>query len=204
MVVPLENTRVAPPPRKNEEVRSREHLTPDEIDRLLEAAAARGRNGDRDRTMILLAFRHGLRCAELVGLRWDQVDLKGKLLHVRRVKRGTPSTHPLRRDELAAINRLDGDRVGPLFRSELGGAISKDRFAEIVAQAGVAAGLGFTVHAHMLRHACGYYLANAGHDTRRIQAWLGHVNIQHTVHYTELAATKFADFFNEDGEDDRG
>ncbi len=57
------------------------------------------------------------------------------------------------------------------------------------------AGFDFTVHVHMLRHACGYALANAGHDTRAIQDWLGYRSIQHTVRYTELASTRFKDFW---------
>ena len=56
-------------------------------------------------------------------------------------------------------------------------------------------GLPFPVHTHMLRHGCGYALANAGHDTRAIQAWLGHANILHTVRYTELGPQRFASFW---------
>jgi hypothetical protein len=65
----------------------------------------------------------------------------------------------------------------------------------MVERAGTAAKLGFKAHPHMLRHACGYKLANDGHDTRALQAYLGHRNIQHTVRYTELTPTRFNDFF---------
>ncbi|HSF29903.1 MAG TPA: tyrosine-type recombinase/integrase [Candidatus Tectomicrobia bacterium] len=84
------------PPRKlpNGRRRSREYLTPAEVDRLQEAAKRLGRHGHPDATMILLACRHGLRVSELIALRWDQVDLASGLLHVRRRKQGTPSTHP--------------------------------------------------------------------------------------------------------------
>ena len=86
-----------PPPKvPNADRRSREHLTPAEIDRLIAAARRLGRHGDRDAAMILLAYRHGLRVSELVGLRREQVDLRQGLLHVRRRKNGLPSTHPLR------------------------------------------------------------------------------------------------------------
>jgi integrase len=95
LVAPTEVNRTVPPKRrKNVELRTREHLTPDEVEELIEAAKG-NRYGHRDATMILLAFRHGLRAAEVCDLRWDQVDLKGGVLHVRRVKNGTRSTHPV-------------------------------------------------------------------------------------------------------------
>jgi type 1 fimbriae regulatory protein FimB/type 1 fimbriae regulatory protein FimE len=75
--------------------------------------------------------------------------------------------------------------------SERGGPLTENAVGKLVARAGEAAGLELEVHPHMLRHACGYYLANKGTDTRAIQAYLGHRNIQHTVRYTELAADRF-------------
>src|SRR5271170_2827300 len=105
LVAPTEVLRtVAPTRRPNAELRTREHLTPGEVDTLMEAAKA-NRHGHRDATMILLAFRHGLRAAELCDLRWDQVEFNAAVLHVRRVKNGTGSTHPLRGDELRALRR---------------------------------------------------------------------------------------------------
>jgi site-specific recombinase XerD len=65
----------------------------------------------------------------------------------------------------------------------------------MIERAGAQAKLGFKAHPHMLRHACGYKLANDGHDTRALQAYLGHKNIQHTVRYTEWAPTRFKDFW---------
>ncbi len=199
MVVPTKRQ----PPRRglNSEVRSREHLTKTEVDRLRHAAGELGRHGHRDATMILIAYRHGFRPAELVALRWDQVDWEQRVLHVRRKKKGTPATQPLGRDELAALKKLDGDHSGIIFRSERDGPISTRGWHQIVSRAGVEAQLGFPVHPHMLRHGCGFYLANAGHDTRAIQAWLGHRNIQHTVRYTELAPDRFKRFWKEQGED---
>jgi integrase len=188
----------APPRRRpNSETRSREHLTQTEVKQLQLSAGLLGRNGHRDSTMVLVAYRHGFRPVELVSLRWDQVDWDQRVLHVRRKKRGTPGTHPIRRDELAALRKLGGDRIGHIFRTEGGGPLSTRGWGLIVARAGEAAKLGFPVHPHMLRHACGYYLANEGHDTRAIQAWLGHRNIQHTVRYTELAPDRFKDFWKE-------
>jgi integrase len=99
VVAPTEVLRTAPPKRaKNADLRAREHLTPGEVETLLEAARG-SRYGHRDATMILLTYRHGLRAAEVCDLRWDQVNFSGAVLHVRRVKNGTPSTHPIQGDE---------------------------------------------------------------------------------------------------------
>ena len=106
LVPPTEvNRTVVPTRRPNAELRTREHLTAAEVETLVEAAKA-NRHGHRDATMILVAFRHGLRAAELCDLRWDQVEFGAAVLHVRRVKNGTASTHPLRGDELRALRRL--------------------------------------------------------------------------------------------------
>jgi integrase len=147
--------------------------------------------------MVLVAYRHGLRVSELVDLRWDQVDFAAATLHVRRVKSGTPSTDPLRGDELRALRRLQREQSSSLFvfTSERGAPFSPAGFARLVERAGVAAKLGFPAHPHMLRHACGFALANKGHDTRALQAYLGHKNIQHTVRYTELAPGRFKNFW---------
>jgi type 1 fimbriae regulatory protein FimB/type 1 fimbriae regulatory protein FimE len=193
-----ENRTVSTPRRpKNAEVRTREYLTDAEVARLQESAKA-NRWGHRDATMILIAYRHGFRAAELVDLRWDQIDFDHATLAVRRVKKGSPSTHPLRGDELRALRRLarEQDPKSPfVFTSERGAPFTTAGFARIMERAGEAAGLGFKAHPHMLRHACGFALANRGHDTRALQAYLGHKNIQHTVRYTELAPDRFKDFW---------
>jgi type 1 fimbriae regulatory protein FimB/type 1 fimbriae regulatory protein FimE len=192
-----ENRTVTPRRRPNRDLRTREHLTEAEVERLIAAAKA-NRWGHRDATMVLIAYRHGLRAAELVDLRWDQIDFAAATLHVRRVKQGTPSTHPLRGDELRALRRLQREQEPKspfLFTSERGAPFTTAGFARMVDRAGAGARLGFKAHPHMLRHACGYALANRGHDTRAIQAYLGHRNIQHTVRYTELAPTRFKDFW---------
>jgi len=164
-------------------MRSREFLTVDEVDRLTEAAGKIGRHRHRDRTLVLIAFRHALRVAELVSLRWDQVDLKQGQLHVNRVKNGSPSTHPLRGPEIRALRRLQRDypETPYVFVTERKGPLTTAALRKLVARAGERAGLEFPVHPHMLRHACGFYLANEGHDTRAIQHYMGHKNIQHTV-----------------------
>ena len=191
------NRTVRPKRRPNADLRTREYLTEAEVERLMKAAG-RNRWGHRDATMVLVAYRHGLRASELVDLRWDQVEFRTASLHVRRVKQGTPSTHPVLGDELRALRRLqrDQDPKSPfVFTSERGAPFSTAGFARMVERAGREAKLPFKAHPHMLRHACGYALANKGHDTRALQAYLGHRNIQHTVRYTELSPTRFKDFW---------
>jgi integrase len=182
--------------RPNAELRTREYLTTAEVEVLIEAAKG-NRHGHRNATMILLAFRHGLRAAELVALEWVQVDFAVAVLHVRRVKKGTPATHPLRGDEMRALRKLQRESAPSpfVFTSERGASFATAGFAKLVERAGSAAGFAFKAHPHMLRHACGFALANAGHDTRALQAYLGHRNIQHTVRYTELAPDRFKDFW---------
>ena len=181
------------------DVRPREYLTEDEVRRLMQAARRVGRHGHRDATLILLSYRHGLRVSEAVALRWEQVDLSQGRLHVRRLKRGQPSVHPLRGPELRALRRLARDYCNSsyVFVSERGGPLSDSAVRKLVARAGERAGLPLTVHPHMLRHSTGYKLANDGHDTRAIQQYLGHRNIQHTVRYTELCASRFNAFWRD-------
>jgi integrase-like protein len=135
-----------------------------------------------------------------VDLRWDQVDFRTATLHVRRAKQGTPSTHPIVGDELRALRRLQREQEPKspfVFTSERGAPFTSAGFARMIERAGVEAKFGFKPHPHMLRHACGYALANRGHDTRALQAYLGHKNIQHTVRYTELSPTRFKNFWRE-------
>ena len=195
-----ENSAVSPPKRlPNKALRTREYLTEKEVDALIKASRSNGRNRHRDGTMLLLAYRHGLRVTELVRLRWDQIDLEQGLLFVARIKNGTPSNHPLRGTEIRALRRLRRDhRDSPyVFASERCGPLTASTVRKIVARAGKTAHLPFPVHPHMLRHACGYKLANDGHDTRAIQHYLGHRNIVHTVRYTELAPDRFRNFWSD-------
>ena len=163
------------------------------------AAARQNRYGHRDAAMILVSFRHGLRVSEAVDLRWEQVDFNRAVLHVRRSKGGSPSVHPLSGLEMRALRRLqrESDANPFVFVSERGAPFTTAGFARLVERAARFAGLDFKVHPHMLRHACGFALANAGHDTRALQAYLGHRNIQHTVRYTELAPERFKSFWRD-------
>ena len=189
------------PPRciPSSQKRPREYLTPNEVDELMAVARKRGRYGHRDATMILMAYRHGLRVSELCALRWDQVDLDQGLLHVRRIKQGMPSVHPLRGLELRALKRLKREsRSSPyLFITERGGPITAAGFRKLFSRISQGSSLSFSVHPHMLRHACGYKLVNDGQDVRSIQHYLGHKNIQHTVRYTELSPSCFLNFWDD-------
>jgi integrase len=195
LATPAAEKRTITPRRlPNGELRTREHLLPNEVCKLIEAAR-QNREGHRDATMILLAFRHGLRASEVSDLQWDQISLEEATLHVRRVKNGTPATHPITGDELRALRRLqrEQDPKSPfVFTSMRGSPFTVSGFRRMLERAALAAGLeSVKVHPHMLRHACGYALANRGVDTRTLQAYLGHRNIANTVKYTELSVTRF-------------
>ena len=182
----------------NAHYRTREYLTEREVERLMKAAGD-NRHGHRDSTMILLAFRHGLRASELCSLRWDQVDLVHARLHVSRAKNGIDTVHPLTGTELRALRRLQREQEPGryVFMSERSAPMSAVGFRRMMGRLGEAAKMPFPIHPHMLRHACGFKLANDGHDTRALQHYLGHKNIQHTVRYTELSPERFKDFWKD-------
>lgn len=186
-----EKRTVTPRRRPNAELRPREHLTKIEVDQLIKAAKG-NRNGARDSTMILIAFRHGLRASELCGLQWSDAELESGTLHLRRAKGGATGTHPLLGDELRALRGLKREASSPfIFVSERGAPFTVAGLQKLIQRAGIEAGMPFKVHPHMLRHACGYVLANKGTDTRTLQGYLGHRSIQSTVRYTELAPGRF-------------
>jgi integrase len=181
--------------------RPREYLTEREVDRLIDAARD-NRWGHRDATAILIAYRHGLRASELALLRWDDIDWQTGKMHVRRSKGGMTSVHPIGGRELRALRRLqretsDGARTVHIFVSERLAPLSVAGYQRMVARTGAAAGFPFLIHSHMLRHSCGYKLANDGHDTRAIQHYLGHRSIASTVRYTALAPDRFKGFWKD-------
>jgi len=126
----------------------------------------------------------------------SQIELAGRL-HVRRAKNGSPSFHAMQGDEIHALRRLQREQGASshVFMTGRDGPMTPKAFHALFGRIGERAKMPFPVHPHMLRHGCGYALANAGHDTRALQAWLGHKNIQHTVRYTELAPDRFKDFW---------
>jgi type 1 fimbriae regulatory protein FimB len=174
----------------------RKHLTGREVERLIEATRG-SRNESRDRCLLLLMFRHGLRVSEAVGMKLDQVDTESRVLHVARLKGGLSTTHPLRGDELRAIKAWLVERVRmkpagkTFFVSEQRKPLHRSTVNLALRMYSEAASLPLLAHPHMLRHACGFALADQGADTRLIQDYLGHRNIQHTVKYTATNPARF-------------
>ena len=196
----LLNGTVSPPRGRNRDVRPREYLTPKEVERLIVAAKKAGRRyGLRDATMILVAFRHGLRVSELCALTWDQIDFSQGMMHVRRIKNGIGSVQQIGGEEMRMLRALKREDAAAryVFMTERGAPMTPAGFRKFLSRLAVAAKFQFSVHPHMLRHACGYKLANDGRDTRALQHYLGHKNIMHTVRYTELSPERFKNFWED-------
>jgi integrase len=179
-----ENRQVDPELRRlaNAEMRSREYLLPAEIEKLIKAAKD-GRWGHRDSTLILVAYRHGLRAKEACELEWSQIEFgRSAALHVRRAKNGKPSVHPIRGDELRMLTALRKEYPdsGYVFTTERGTPFTPDAINRLVKTIGKRAKLSLPTHFHMLRHSCGYKLANDGIDIRAIQDWLTFTQSPHT------------------------
>jgi len=174
----------------------RKHLTAREVERLLEATRG-SRNEIRDRCLLLLMFRHGLRVSEACAIKLDQVNMESRVLHVARLKGGLSTTQPLRGDELRAISAWlkERARMKPtgktFFVSEQRKPLHRSTVNLLLEKYSAAAALPLIAHPHMLRHACGFALADQGADTRLIQDYLGHRNIQHTVKYTATNPARF-------------
>jgi type 1 fimbriae regulatory protein FimB len=176
----------------------RKHLTGGEVEQLIEAVKG-SRNEARDRCLLLLIFRHGLRVSEACRMKLDQVDTESRVLHVTRLKGGLSTTHPLRSDELRAISAWLKERarmkplssIRTIFISEQRKPLHRSTVNLLLRTYSVAASLPLLAHPHMLRHACGFALADQGADTRLIQDYLGHRNIQHTVKYTATNRARF-------------
>ena len=174
----------------------RKHLVSAEVHKLI-AATKGSRNEARDRCLLLLMFRHGLRVSEACGLQLSQLDIESRVLHVQRLKKGLSTTHPLRTDELRTIKTwlVERKRLKPkgdaFFVSERRTPLNRKTAWLAIRTYGEKAELSVPAHPHMLRHACGFALADQGADTRLIQDYLGHRNIQHTVIYTATNPARF-------------
>jgi integrase len=172
--------------------RTKDYLTETELAALLEAAKA-GRHGTRNHLLVLMMYRHELRVSEAIDLRRDEIDLDRSRLWVRRLKNGLSVEQPIPEDELRAIRRylaMRADSLPWVFLSERGHPLTRQAVNDLLAVAAEAAGLA-PVHPHMLRHSCGFHLANRGFDLRLIQDYLGHRDPKHTAHYTRVAGARF-------------
>ncbi len=185
--------------KKNQDLRPREYLTAAEVEQLVVAAKKIGRHGLRDSTMIYMAYRHALRAKELVRLKWSQVDLQSSTLHVQRLKNGINTVHPISINAMRSLRQIKKKYTANhfVFVSERQTPMTVSNFRKMVIRAGREASLSLSVHPHMLRHATGYKLANDGHDTRTIQVYMGHRNIQHTTIYTDLCPNRFHNLWND-------
>ena len=175
----------------------RRHLTQKEVEHLLSHATTGG-NPERDYCLIYMSFIHGFRVSETCLLRLSDMDIQARRLYIRRIKNGFSTNHPLLENEVRAIEAwLKVRRSNPgaksdwLFLSRQGRPLTRQRIHQLISDLGVKAGIAVSSHPHMLRHACGFALADRGIDTRLIQDYLGHKNIRHTVRYTASNAERF-------------
>ncbi len=183
--------------KNNSDIKKRNFLTQNEIESLLNAANS-GPHAARNYCLTLLCFIHSFRASEICRLRISDIDLRSKCIYIHRLKKGFSTTHPLLNKEIQALKRwLDIRDEYPqstsewLFLSRKGNPLSRQQFYQIISASGDQAGLPLEIHPHMLRHSCGFALANMGIDTRLIQDYLGHRNIRHTVWYTASNAGRF-------------
>ena len=191
----------AMPPRRQKDSRPRKHLLPVEVAALLKAARKSGRYRLRDEALVMIAYRHGLRASELVNLRWSAVDLRGHTIAINRAKGGMDTQHPLRAVELRLLGRLRRENPDSeyVFLSERGTPMTTANFRKVLTRLATTAGpaIAITVNPHALRHACGFYLAGKGVDTRALSHYLGHRSLQSTERYTAQSAARFKDFFRD-------
>ena len=182
----------------NKDVRTREYLHENEVDQLISALRKKSRNPNRDALIVTMMFRHGLRVGEAVSLKWDQVDFKGSKLHVNRLKGSLPSVHPIQGKTLRLLRKLQREKDSRyIFLSERKSPMTTQAIYRMLRNVEKDLGWDFPIHPHMLRHSCGYFLANEGHDTRSIQMYMGHSNINNTVLYTQLTGDRFKNFWKD-------
>lgn len=175
--------------------RKKDFITESEHKRLLKGAGAL-RNPERNQLLVMMLYRHGLRETEAVNMRMHDIQLDSARVWIRRVKGGLSTEHPIEGDELRLLRRYlrvrgVNQQMPWLFLSERGSPLSRHTVIYTTNQAAQKADLGH-ITPHMLRHGCGYFLANKGYDLRLIQDYLGHRDPKHTARYTRTASVRFA------------
>lgn len=181
------------PPPKQKDQRDRFYITESEVNQVLYACKLFVRHRVRNKALIMMLYRHGLRTCEAIAMNWNLIDFKNAKIHVRRAKNGSDSVQPICGPLLRMLRQLKREYAHTpyIFNSERLSPLAPRTVRSIIANAGRFAELHFLLRPHMLRHGCGFYLANQGVDTRTIQDYLGHKNIHHTVRYTKLGANRF-------------
>lgn len=177
--------------------KKRKYLTQTEVLSLLKSTE-KSFYPERDYCLVYMSFVHGFRASEAIQLRLSDLDLTEGCLNIRRLKQGFSTQHPLLKPEIRAIRAwlkvrqmMPGAESEWLFLSRQGRPLTRQRLYQIIQRLGEDAGIPVCSHPHMLRHACGFALADRGIDTRLIQDYLGHRNIRHTVRYTASNAGRF-------------
>ena len=177
-----------------------EYLSWKEVEQFIKGLRKVSRYPDRDECIVRVLYHHALRGSEALRLRWDQIEFgRTPRIHVKRLKGGIDSVHPIeQRRLLGLLMKLskDDNRGEYVFMSERGTPLAYSSLDTIIKKANQVSGLGFPVHCHIFRHACGYHLVNKGMDMRKIQLFMGHKSIQNTVRYTKLDAGQFMGFWD--------
>jgi integrase len=181
----------------NDQARGKRHLSRDEVTTICQTIRNDSRYPDRDEALVLVAFHHGLRVSETTALRWQHLDLKTGTIAIKRVKEGISNTPPIfDKRELMLLRRLHRKQnrptTGHVFKNQRGGAVSVNSVQQLVNRHSVKA-LGVKWNAHALRHGCGTAMVDADYHIRKVQNWLGHVNIQNTCLYLHESAKQFDD-----------
>jgi type 1 fimbriae regulatory protein FimB len=180
-------------PNKGHEAtgRTREYLTPSEMERLLDRAKKYGRENQRFRNhcIILTMYRHGLRVGEAANLKWSDICFDDGTIYIRRLKGSNATTQYIEGDEMRSLRRLQREQADNPSPFVFGG-LATTAIASTIKRIGKGL-FGFPIHSHMIRHSAGYALANKGVPTRTIQEFMGHTNIETTVIYTRLSPVQF-------------
>lgn len=198
-IVQLEsNTSKSPRSLRNIDLRNREYLAEDEVEKLVKVIRKKSRNPDRDECLVWMMFQHGLRVSEIVNITWDQINFKTGMLHVNRLKGSIDGVHPITGKVMRLLRKLEKQKNKQryVFISERKAVMDHQAVYRMLRRMEKEAELGFPLHPHMLRHSCGYYLANKGTDTRTIQQYMGHAHIANTVRYTHLDSRRFNGLFS--------